>query len=381
MTAEVGLMQGFYSWFWNEKLWLPANVTWKDLNAVEDGVFIPSVTDLWAVLPFSLALCAVRFLWTHFVAEPIGRWFNLKSSGPRRPERNAVLEKAYDENGKPDYKMIVQLSKKIDWTPRQVERWFRRRRIAGYPSEVSRFSETSWRGLYYLGIFCYGLYILWDKPWFRDTKQCYVGHPRQHVSGEVWFYYMVSIGFYISLILQAMWDVKRKDFVVHMVHHGVTVALLAMSWTLNMVRIGSLVLCLHDFADYWLEGAKLAKYVKSHLLAVVLYNVFTVVWLVTRLGVYPYKLIRSSLFEAFSTYCPMFYISNTMLILLLVIHVIWTYFILETFFAFIFRGKEEKDGRSGTEVSSSSEEEVNHPNNNTPTAAVCNGTTVMDVNK
>jgi ceramide synthetase len=34
------------------------------------------------------------------------------------------------------------------------------------------------------------------------------------------------------------------------VHHLVTVTLMVLSWSYNLVRIGTLVLCLHDQVDY-----------------------------------------------------------------------------------------------------------------------------------
>ena len=37
------------------------------------------------------------------------------------------------------------------------------------------------------------------------------------------------------------------------VHHVCTITLFVMSWTANMVRIGTLVLCVHDAVDYFLE--------------------------------------------------------------------------------------------------------------------------------
>lgn len=37
------------------------------------------------------------------------------------------------------------------------------------------------------------------------------------------------------------------------VHHVVTLCLLTFSWACNLVRIGSLVLVIHDFADIPLE--------------------------------------------------------------------------------------------------------------------------------
>ena len=38
-----------------------------------------------------------------------------------------------------------------------------------------------------------------------------------------------------------------------MIHHVVTIGLLAFSWVLNFVRIGSLVLVIRDAADSWLS--------------------------------------------------------------------------------------------------------------------------------
>ena len=41
------------------------------------------------------------------------------------------------------------------------------------------------------------------------------------------------------------------------VHHFVTITLMVMSWTANMVRVGTLVMCVHDAVDYFLEVRKL----------------------------------------------------------------------------------------------------------------------------
>ena len=41
-------------------------------------------------------------------------------------------------------------------------------------------------------------------------------------------------------------------------HHCATIALLTFSWCGNFVRVGTLVLCIHDAVDYWLEVSALA---------------------------------------------------------------------------------------------------------------------------
>ena len=48
----------------------------------------------------------------------------------------------------------------MDWSPRQIERWWRRRRLQGKPSEMQRFRETTWRFMFYFLAFWLGLYVV-----------------------------------------------------------------------------------------------------------------------------------------------------------------------------------------------------------------------------
>ena len=71
---------------------------------------------------------------------------------------------------------------------------------------------------------------------------------------------MLEMAFYWSLFFTQFSDVKRKDFMEMFVHHLATLALLTLSWTTQMHRIGSLVILVHDVADHWMELAKMARY-------------------------------------------------------------------------------------------------------------------------
>lgn len=47
-----------------------------------------------------------------------------------------------------------------------------------------------------------------------------------------------------------------QDFWVNFIHHIATVLLMSFSWADNFVRVGTLVLLVHDAVDFWLEVTK-----------------------------------------------------------------------------------------------------------------------------
>lgn len=148
------------------------------------------------------------------------------------------------------------------------------------------------------------------------------------------------------------------------IHHITTIALLSFSWMCNLTRVGTLVLLIHDCADVLLEAAKMAKYANYQRLCDVLFAFFALTWIVTRLGVYPSWILYSTTIEApqIVEMFPAYYFFNGLLTILLMLHVIWTYFILKIVHKAMSSGKMDKDSRSESSdtLSTSSEDNSNY---------------------
>ncbi|KAJ8788504.1 hypothetical protein J1605_005235 [Eschrichtius robustus] len=78
-----------------------------------------------------------------------------------------------------------------------------------------------------------------------------------------------------------------QDFGVMFLHHLVSIFLITFSYVNNMARVGTLVLCLHDSADALLEAAKMANYAKFQKICDLLFVMFAMVFITTRLGIFP----------------------------------------------------------------------------------------------
>ncbi|MBV97420.1 Ceramide synthase 5, partial [Eschrichtius robustus] len=133
----------------------------------------------------------------------------------------------------------------------------------------------------------------------------------------------------------------REDFLIMFVHHLATIGLITFSYINNMVRVGTLVMCLHDASDFLLEAAKLANYAKYQRLCDTLFVIFSAIFVVTRLGIYPFWILNTTLFESWEMIgpYPSWWLFNGLLLILQVLHVIWSYLIARIAFKALIRGK------------------------------------------
>ncbi|XP_023699922.1 ceramide synthase 2-like isoform X2 [Paramormyrops kingsleyae] len=343
-------------WLWWHEYWLPPGITWDDME-MEGGT--PRPRDLLATLPLALGFVGLRFVFERAVARPLSVQLGVRDRIRVRVSPVSELESFYNQNShQPSQSSIISLSKKCDLTQRQVETWFRHRRNQDRPSNTKKFCEACWRFAFYLLAFFVGLASLINAPWLWDQRACWHGYPKQSIAEAHYWYYAMELAFYWSLLLCVSVDVKRKDFKEQIIHHVTTIFLIGFSYCANYVRIGTLVLMIHDSTDILLESAKMLNYAGWKKICDVLFVIFAVLFLVTRLVLFPGKIIHATLVLSMEFFKPFFgyYFFNVLLLVLQALHVFWAWLILRMVYKFIFLGKVKRDERSDEESSDEEDE-------------------------
>lgn len=363
------------AFLWNEKWWFGENAKWEDLVSTDPEVYYPRVRDMnWSLL-VGLGLMVLRNIYEKVLIRPLAASLGVKERKERYLTPNATLEAAFiSHSGRVPDSEIQSLRKQTDLTERQIQRWLYTRKLQTVPSALYKFKECSWHFFCYTFLVLFGLRTLWDKPWGFSTVRCWIGWPKQHIDTDVFFLYLIELGFYWSLLFAMLFqkDYHKKDKKEMIVHHCFTIALMYFSWACNFVRGGALIVVLHDFVDPWLAIAKMAQYSKHQRTCEIFFGMFILTWLVSRCVIYPLWILNMAVFEmreyAYLSPAPAYWLFNALLFGLQFLHLFWTYLILRVACQKVLKGSIEKDSRSESESEmdepSSDEEDETHPSVN-----------------
>jgi ceramide synthetase len=278
----------------------------------------------------------------------------------RRKEKGGAEEE--EEKTKKEKKSTA-----VDLTPEDVK---------AIDAKVEKFKESFWKALVYASFTFYGFYFMSSKSWFYDRSHFWhLDADQDHCcpkacTNETWpecttskftfdvkFYYMAELGYYLQGIVSLVfWETRRKDFGVMMAHHVVTVILIVFSHYTRLLRIGTMVLLLHDISDIPLELAKASRYANMKSLCHAFFAVFFLVWVASRLVYFPGVIIRTALFEV--PLCSHISLMrnysmnafNTLLLTLLSFHVYWTYLISKILHKAVFKKAGVSDVREDSDT-------------------------------
>ncbi|XP_062175837.1 ceramide synthase LOH2 [Alnus glutinosa] len=226
--------------------------------------------------------------------------------------------------------------------------------------KIVKCSESMWKLTYYATVEACIIKITFNEPWFRDAKGFFRDWPNQELLLPLKLYYMCQCGFYIySIAALLTWETRRKDFSVMMSHHVITVALIGYSYISSFFRIGSIILALHDASDVFMEAAKVFKYSEKELAASVFFGFFAISWFILRLIFFPFWVIKATSCDLLECLNPseaydrfLYYLFNTMLVMLLVFHIYWWVLICS-----MIQRQLKNRGKVGEDIRSDSEDD------------------------
>lgn len=217
----------------------------------------------------------------------------------------------------------------------------------------SKFCESLWKGLVYGTTFLIGIYAVYDEPWLTDTSFFWRDWPHQRFSQKLLFLYKAYFASYASgLLMLVFWDTHRSDFWAMLLHHVATVCLVALSYYLGFLRVGSMIMILHDPSDIILEVTKMLNYAEWEQMSTVMFAVFMASWFFTRLVYFPFRIVWSTSHEVEHVlgFKPdMYMLFNGLLLMLVALHIYWFAIICNIALQKVLEGKDVADVREAEE--------------------------------
>lgn len=223
-------------------------------------------------------------------------------------------------------------------------------RLSPDTPNYAKFKESLYKMLVQVA-FTVAIFSHRHKPWFGTPKLCYsecVSLPcvDQVTTVSERFIYRLEGAFYFQAIFTLfLWETKRHDRWQIFAHHVATVILIGYSYYLNLLHIGILVLACHEVNDIFLEMAKMARYAAlPEWTSTTAFIAFAASWFVTRLYMFGFVVIRSTWFDTRARAIevgdmlglgravdiePHLSTLNGLLIFLYVLHVYWSYLIVQ----------------------------------------------------
>jgi len=311
--------------FWSESIWLPVGYTWKDLESTPARAKA-DVNDLCTIPVWVVFVLVSRYLFERNIATPFCHYLGIKVT---------FREKVKNDKPKGELNNSAIRREKKEQAARQ---------------QLKKATETCWRFVFYMGMMSIGTYVLLSNDWGLDGSKWIHRAIEDHAfTWDMKLYYHSELSFYVSLLISQFFDIKRRDFYQLFVHHITTIVLLLASYCNSFYRFGVVILFLHDCADVWLEAAKLANYAKIQKVCDVLFAIFGIVFITSRLIFYP-------TYVAYSYFHYNTYDNGTLqkclvclCFLLLFLHFYWGWLICKMAYRLIIVGKVEKDTRSESE--------------------------------
>lgn len=193
------------------------------------------------------------------------------------------------------------------------------------------------------------LLVLSQETWWQDTRTCWIPHPwvQEHSTLAEGLYIGQLIVWVYTCMIHRFFDERRKDYFVMYAHHVITIALVAGSYYMLVLRIGILVLYVHDVSDIFVDVLKMVNFLKLEdrrgwFASEIAYVACVCAWVYWRLYQLPFRVIKGAFIDSkavlagenhtctgidcmFPPNMPGFLALNSLLWLLQLLHIYWAH--------------------------------------------------------
>ncbi|XP_028672137.2 ceramide synthase 1 [Erpetoichthys calabaricus] len=211
------------------------------------------------------------------------------------------------------------------------------------PKDAAKMPESAWKLLFYTTSWLYTVYLLFFTKYsfFQEPASAFYGWKRgMEVPMDIAILYLIQGSFYAHSIYATLYmDAWRKDSLVMLLHHVITLTLIVFSYVFRYHNIGILVIFLHDVNDIQLEFTKLNVYFKNrggtyHALNNFVSNVgcvsFSISWFWFRLYWFPLKVLYTTCISSLQSVpnIPFYFFFNILLSALTLMNLYWFLYIV-----------------------------------------------------
>ena len=137
----------------------------------------------------------------------------------------------------------------------------------GKSKTMHKFQDQMWQLAIHVSMTLLELYVLHLEngtvDWVANYWDLWLPHPKngQMTKATAHLVYFLQIGIWIdTCLLHRFVEERHKDYILMFTHHLVTIALLSVSYYYNYIRIGVIVLYVHDVTDIVVDLLKIFNY-------------------------------------------------------------------------------------------------------------------------
>lgn len=122
-------------------------------------------------------------------------------------------------------------------------------------AKQARFMEQVYTAMYFSVFGPLGLYVMSRGPlWYFNTTAMFEGFPHRKHEALFKAYYLLQASYWgqQAIVLMLQLEKPRKDFKELVLHHIVTLSLIALSYRFHFTHMGIAVYITHDISDFFL---------------------------------------------------------------------------------------------------------------------------------